>query len=221
MHEAILAAMRQSILDGAPDIAAALARRALEAGLDPLAAIQEGYVGGLREAGDLFGRRQLFLPDLMMAAEAMKSAVAILEPEMQRRGSRRDALGRVVLGTARGDIHEIGKNLVATVLTASGFEVHDLGVDVAPERFAESAGALAADVVGVSSLLTTTMTRQRAVIEALERAGLRARVKVIVGGAPVTRAWATEIGADGYAPNALAALDLVRSLLGKPAEVSA
>lgn len=220
MHETILAAMRQSILDGAPATAAILARQGLEAGIDPLAALQEGYAGGLREAGDLFGRRQLFLPDLMMAAEAMKAATGVLEPEMRRRGTRRDSAGRIVLGTVRGDIHEIGKNLVATVLTASGFEVHDLGVDVPPERFAESAGSLAADVVGVSALLTTTMTRQRSVVEALERAGLRAAVKVIVGGAPVTRAWAGEIGADGYAPNALAALDLVRSLLSKPAGVT-
>jgi corrinoid protein of di/trimethylamine methyltransferase len=213
MPDDLLTAMRQAVVDCAPDTAAALARSALERGLDPLATIQEGFVLGLNEVGEQFARRELFLPDLMMAAEAMRSATAVLEPEIVRRGSRRESRGIVILGTVKGDIHEIGKNLVATVLTASGFEVHDLGVDVAPERFAAAVAEFSAGVVGLSSLLTTTMARQRTVVAALTIAGVRDRVKVIVGGAPVTRAWAAEIGADGYAPNALAALDLVRSLL--------
>jgi methylmalonyl-CoA mutase cobalamin-binding domain/chain len=133
---------------------------------------------------------------------------------MAARSTSRSVAGRVVIGTVKGDIHEIGKNLVATMLGAAGFEVHDLGVDVAPDRFAEKAAEVGADIVGVSALLTTTMTGGRAVIAALEARGLRPGVKVIVGGAPVTRAWAAEIGADGYSEDAVGAVALAKSLVG-------
>jgi methylmalonyl-CoA mutase cobalamin-binding domain/chain len=151
---------------------------------------------------------------MMLAARAMKAAVAVLEPEMTRRASRRAVLGRVVIGTVKGDIHEIGKNLVAMMLTASGFEVHDLGVDVPFERFVEKATEVGADIVGVSALLTTTMTGQRTVVEQLAAAGLRPGVKVIVGGAPVTSSWASEIGADGYSEDAVGAVALAKQLMG-------
>jgi methylmalonyl-CoA mutase cobalamin-binding domain/chain len=133
---------------------------------------------------------------------------------MKARATERQVAGRVVIGTVKGDIHEIGKNLVATMLGAAGFEVHDLGVDVPPERFAEKAAEVNADIVGVSALLTTTMTGQRAVIAALAERGLRPAVKVIIGGAPVTRGWAAEIGADGYSEDAVGAVALARSLMG-------
>jgi methylmalonyl-CoA mutase cobalamin-binding domain/chain len=133
---------------------------------------------------------------------------------MTRRASRRTVLGRVVLGTVKGDIHEIGKNLVGMMLTASGFEVHDLGVDVPFERFVEKAAEVQADIVGVSALLTTTMTGQRTVVEQLVAAGLRPGIKVIVGGAPVTSSWAAEIGADGYSEDAVGAVTLARQLMG-------
>ncbi len=155
----------------------------------------------------------MFLPDLVMAGEAMKAATGVLEPELQKGGARRDVLGRIVLGTVQGDIHEIGKTLVSTMLAASGFEVDDLGVDVPYERFATRAREIGADIVGVSALLTTTMTGQRQVVEALDRHGLRPRVKVIVGGAPVTRAWAEEIGADGYGEDAVAAVAIAKALV--------
>jgi methylmalonyl-CoA mutase cobalamin-binding domain/chain len=151
---------------------------------------------------------------MMLAARAMQKALAILEPELKRQATVRHVVGRVVIGTVKGDIHEIGKNLVGMMLSTSGFEVHDLGVDVAPDRFVEAAREHDADVVGVSALLTTTMAGQRTVVEALAAAGLRDRVKVIVGGAPASQSWAQEIGADGYSEDAIGAVALARRLLG-------
>jgi corrinoid protein of di/trimethylamine methyltransferase len=213
----IFSDMKQSIIDGDVDAAEELARRALEEGIDPLEAVNLGYLPGMQQVGVDFGAKVLFLPDVVIAAEAMKKATAILEPEMARRGSERTVAGRVVLGTVKGDIHEIGKSLVGTLLSANGFEVHDLGVDVPFAKFAEKAREVNADIVGVSALLTTTMTGQQSVIEALDDLGLRPRVKVIVGGAPVTREWAEKIGADGYSGDALAAVVLAKSLMASKA----
>jgi len=214
MTEKLFTAMRQSVIDGDPDVAMELARQALASGVDPLAAIDEGYVPGIHVVGDQFHTGELFLPDMMAAAQAMQKAIAVLEPEMAARAAHRHVLGRVVIGTVKGDIHEIGKNLVGMMLMANGFEVHDLGVDVAPERFVEVAREVGANVVGVSALLTTTMVGQRAVIQQLADAGLRDGVKVIVGGAPVTRAWADEIGADGFGEDAVGAVAVARTLVG-------
>jgi len=213
MSEALFAAMKQSIIDGDEEAAAAVAQQALDAGIDPLDAINRGYVEGMSYVGDQFSQGEMFLPDMMLAAEAMKAAVAVLEPEMTRRGMHRTMLGKVVLGTVKGDIHEIGKNLVATMLSASGFEVYDLGVDVAFEKFIEKAREVNADIIGMSALLTTTMTGQRTVIDLLAKAGLRPQVKVMVGGAPVTRSWAAEIGADGMSEDAMGAVVLAKKLV--------
>ncbi len=208
-----LAAMRQSIIDGAPDTASNLARQAIECGLAPIDAINNGYVPGMHAVGEQFARGQMYLPDMMASAEAMRAAMAVLDPELKKLGTETPRAGVVVLGTTKGDIHEIGKILVGTLLTAHGFQVHDLGVDVAGEEFAAKAREVGADIVGVSSLLTTTMRNQRTVVEALEKAGLRSQVRVMVGGAPVTRRWAEEIGADGYAPNAMSAVTLALELM--------
>jgi trimethylamine corrinoid protein len=213
MSSATYSAMRQSIVNGAPDTAAELAKQAVVSGLPPLDAIHNGYVAGMHDVGEQFARGQMFLPDMMASAEAMRAAMAVLEPELTRLGAERPMAGVVVLGTTKGDIHEIGKILVGTLLTAHGFRVHDLGVDVAGEKFADKARELGADIVGVSALLTTTMRNQKGVIESLEKAGLRSRVKVMVGGAPVTRGWAQEIGADGYAKDAMSAVALARELM--------
>jgi len=213
MHSDHFAAMRQSIIDGAPESASTLARQALELGIGPLEAIDQGYVPGMTEVGTQYAQHQMFLPDMLASAEAMKAAMAVLEPELKRRGGERPSAGTVILGTTKGDIHEIGKTLVGTLLTAHGFKVHDLGVDVPSEQFAVKARELAADVVGVSALLTTTMRGQKSVVEVLDREQLRPRVKIIVGGAPVTRQWAEEIGADGYAKDAISAVALVRDLI--------
>lgn len=217
MPNPIFSLMKQSIIDGDVDAAEELARRALEEGIDPLEAVNLGYLPGMQQVGVDFGAKILYLPDVVIAAEAMKKATAILEPEMQRRGSERTVAGRVVLGTVKGDIHEIGKSLVGTLLSANGFEVYDLGVDVPFAKFAEKAREVNADIVGVSALLTTTMTGQQSVIEALDDLGLRPQVKVMVGGAPVTREWAEKIGADGYSGDALAAVVLAKSLMASKA----
>jgi len=214
MSDELFSAMRQSIVDGEAEQAADLARQALAQGLDPLAAIDQGFVPGVLYVGEQFGHGEMFLPDLVLAGEALKAAVAVLEPEMQKRGVQRQTLGKVVLGTVKGDIHEIGKTLVGAMLTAHGFEVYDLGVDVPFAQFAAKAREVGADIVGVSALLTTTMAGQRAVIQALEEADLRPQVKVMVGGAPVTRRWAEEIGADGYGEDAIAAVAVARRLVG-------
>jgi corrinoid protein of di/trimethylamine methyltransferase len=209
----LLEELRQSIVDGMPEHAAELARQAMEQGIEPAQALDQGCVPGMDYVGRRFGCHEIFLPDVMAASEAMKAAVAVLEPEMRRRGTERKARGTVVLGTVKGDIHEIGKSLVAIMLTAAGFQVHDLGVSVATEAFAAKIREVDADIVGVSALLTTTMTVQRSVVESLDREGLRPRVKIMVGGAPVTRQWAEEIGADGYAKNASEAVTLARTFM--------
>lgn len=208
-----LSAMRQSIIDGAPDTASSLAEQGLAAGMAPIEAINNGYVPGMHDVGEQFARGQMFLPDMMASAEAMRAAMSVLDPELKKLGTERPTAGVVVLGTTKGDIHEIGKILVGTMLTAHGFRVHDLGVDVAGEKFAAKARELKADIVGVSALLTTTMRNQKTVVEAIEKEGLRAQVKIMVGGAPVTRRWAEEIGADGYAKDAMSAVALAQELM--------
>jgi len=214
-------AMRQSIIDGAPDTASGLAQQALAARVAPIDAINNGFVPGMHDVGEQFAKGQMFLPDMMASAEAMRAAMAVLDPELKKLGTQRPMAGVVVLGTTRGDIHEIGKILVGTLLTAHGFRVHDLGVDVPGEKFAAQARELGADIVGVSALLTTTMRNQKSVVEALEKAGLRSQVKIMVGGAPVTRRWADEIGADGYAKDAMSAVALARELMAQKTQSAA
>jgi corrinoid protein of di/trimethylamine methyltransferase len=214
VSDELFAAMRQSVIEGEAEQAEALAHQALQSGIEPLAAINQGFVPGMTTVGEQFGCGQAFVPDLMMAAEAMKKGMAVLEPALRASGVERQVLGRVVLGTVKGDIHEIGKSLVALMLSTGGFEVHDLGVDVPFEKFAAKAREVNADLVGVSALLTTTMPGQAKVIQALEAAGLRPKVKVMVGGAPVSRGWAEQIGADGYSEDALGALAVAKSLMG-------
>ncbi|HKI00129.1 MAG TPA: corrinoid protein [Candidatus Sulfotelmatobacter sp.] len=213
MPDNTFSAMRQSIVDGAPDTASSLAQQAVASGVAPLDAINIGYVPGMHEVGEQFAKGQMFLPDMMASAEAMRAAMAVLDPELKKLGEERPMSGVVVLGTTKGDIHEIGKILVGTLLTAHGFRVHDLGVDVPGEKFAAKARELNADIVGVSALLTTTMRNQKGVVEAIEQSGLRSRVKIMVGGAPVTRRWAEEIGADGYAKDAMSAVALAQELM--------
>ena len=209
------AAMRQSIVDGTAETAAALAQEALRAGIAPLDAIQRGYVPGMHAVGEEFAHRRMFLPDMMASAEAMRAAMSVLDPELLKLGAERPVAGVVVLGTVKGDIHEIGKTLVGTLLAAYGFRVHDLGVDVSAEKFLAKTHELRPDIIGLSALLTTTLKYQRNVIEALENEGLRAKLRVLVGGAPATRQWAEEIGADGYGKDAVSAVALAQSLVAQ------
>ena len=215
MSEEFYKEMTQSIMDGDSDRAVELAKKSLAMQIHPLDAITKGFVVGVNCVGEQFGRGEAFLPELVMAGEAMKAAVATLEPELKKLGSARQIKGRVVLATVEGDIHEIGKTLVGTMLSASGFEVHDLGVDAPADKIIGKALEVNADIIGMSALLTTTMVRQREVIEELDKEGLRPRIKVLVGGAPITRDWFEKIKADGYSEDAIGAVKVAEQLVGK------
>jgi corrinoid protein of di/trimethylamine methyltransferase len=214
MSEELFKRMAQAVIDGDPDEAAALAQQALDQGVDPLEAINKGYTPGMDVVGELYTTGEYFLPDLILGGEAMKAALAILEPVLKAGGQQRKVLGTIVLGTVKGDIHEIGKALVGSMLSANGFQVYDLGIDIEAEEFVVKAREHNADIVALSALLTTTMLHQRDVIDHLAEAGLRDRVKVIVGGSPVTQAWADDIGADGYAEDAAGAVVVSKKLMG-------
>jgi corrinoid protein of di/trimethylamine methyltransferase len=165
------------------------------------------------EVGELYSTGEYFLPDLILGGEAMKTALAVLEPALKASGQSREVLGVVVLGTVKGDIHEIGKSLVGSMLAANGFEVYDVGIDIEASEFVAKAQEVQADIVALSALLTTTMLHQRDVIEHLAEAGLRERVKVMVGGSPVTQGWADQIGADGFAEDAANAVVAAKKLM--------
>jgi corrinoid protein of di/trimethylamine methyltransferase len=214
MSEDLYKKMAQAVVDGDTDAAASLAEGALELGVDPLEAINKGFTVGMDVVGELYSTGEYFLPDLILGGEAMKAALAVLEPALRAGGQQRKVLGRVVLGTVKGDIHEIGKALVGSMLAAHGFEVFDVGIDVESDVFVAKAREHNADIVALSALLTTTMLRQRDVIEHLAEAGLRERVKVMVGGCPVTQSWAEQIGAEGFAEDAAGAVVVAKRLLG-------
>ena len=215
MTEEQFRAMAQSIIDGDPERSAELAQGAVDAGINPLEAINAGFVEGVNQVGAAFSAGEAFIPQLVMAGEAMKAAIRILEPELERQGQKRAILGKVVLATVEGDIHDIGKTLVGTMMAASGFEVYDLGADVPIGDIVDKALEVEADIVGMSALLTTTMLKQKAVIAALKEAGIRDKVVVMVGGSPVTRRWQEEIGADGFSEDASGAVLAAKALLGK------
>jgi trimethylamine corrinoid protein len=215
IKDELLRSMNEAIVAGDKAAAVALAADAVRSGADLLEVIEKGFVTGLQKVGELWEQGDYFLPELISSAEAMKAAMAVLEPELDRKKIETRSGGKVVIGTVEGDIHDIGKNLVASMLQAGGFEVFDLGADVKLERFVEKAEAEGAAIICLSALLTTTMTNQKRFIALLRDRGLRDKFKVLVGGAPANRKWADEIGADGYAENAVAAVKLVRSIAGR------
>ena len=212
MSQELFKKMAQSILDGDDEVSAELAQKALNEGIDPLAAITDGFMPGVNEVGDNFACGDAFLPELVMAGEAMKAAIAVLEPAMMASGVSRQVLGTVVLATVEGDIHEIGKTLVGTMLTSSGFKVYDLGVDVPTADLIAKAEEVGADIIGLSALLTTTMIKQKEVIDEVAKRGLK--VMVMVGGAPVTKEWVQRIEADGYSEDAIGAVSVAKELMG-------
>jgi len=201
----------KSIIDADKAKAEELAKSAIAAGMDPLEVINEGFSVGIAKVGDLFGRGELFLPELILSAEAMKMATDILSAALPQGAKKR---GKVVIGTAQGDIHDIGKSMVVSFLQANGFEVYDVGRDVETQKFIDKAQEVDADIIGMSALLTTTMSGQKTLIEELKKAGLRDRFKVMVGGAPATQRWADRIGADAYGVDAADAAAKAKKLLG-------
>jgi len=212
MSDDLIAQITQSIVNGDPDEALALTQQALSAGIEPMQIVDDGLVRGMDIVGEKFSVGEMFLPHLVMAAKGLEKSMELLEPELEARQQSIERAGTIVIGTVQGDIHEIGKSLVGTMLSVNGFKVHDLGVDVPVMTFVEKVRETGADMLGMSALLTTTMTKQRDVIEALEDVGIRDQVKVLVGGAPVSQVWADEIGADGYAEDATQAVHVAEEL---------
>ncbi|MHB8524226.1 MAG: corrinoid protein [Limisphaerales bacterium] len=203
-----------AVIGGDATTAHAIAEQALAEGVDPLKLVTEFMAPAMDEVGRRFECNEYFVPELLLAARAMKSALELIRPLLVARGD--EPVGRVVIGTVKGDLHDIGKNLVAAMLEGGGFEVIDLGVNVSPEMFAATVKEKNANIVALSALLTTTMPSMKTTIDALKVSGVRDRVKVLIGGAPITQKYADEIGADGYSDNAAAAVAVAKHALSKP-----
>ena len=203
----------ESVLQGNKEQAIELAQKSIELKYDPLKVIDEGFIKGIKKVGELWEEGTYFLPELVLGAETVKSALSVLQPILLERNIQRKATGRVIIGTVQGDIHDIGKTIVATMLSANGFEVIDLGVDVPNQTFVQKVKEYQINFLCMSSLLTTTMQNQAKVIEELVKAKIRENLKVMVGGAPTSREWANQIGADLYAENAVEAVKVAKSAL--------
>ena len=213
--EEVLEKMEKAIVEGDKDEAEALAKEAIKEKMDLSEVIDRGYVPGIQKVGDLWEKGEYFLPELITSAECMKGAMQVLQPELEKAQISARSKGKVVIGTVEGDIHDIGKNLVSSMLAANGFQVIDLGADVKLERFIEKAEEENADFICLSALLTTTMLGQKKVIEILKEKNLAGRYKVLVGGAPVNQKWADDIGAEGYGENAMIAVKVAKKLTGE------
>jgi corrinoid protein of di/trimethylamine methyltransferase len=209
--EEIVTRLKNAVINYEMETIADLANQAIKEGVDPLVAIEKGLAEGIKTVGERFGKGEIYLPELVMGAEAMKTALAVLEPAVPA-GQHRATLGKVLIGTVQDDIHEIGKNLVSTMLSSNGFEVIDLGVNVPSEDFLKKAQETKANVIAMSALMTTTMPRMAEVIAPLKKQD--ASVKTLVGGAPVTDVYAKEIGSDGYSGDASGAVDVTKGLVG-------
>lgn len=210
--------MRDSILEGNAGEAQRLAELSLKEGIDAGESITGGFSPGIAKVGDLWEEGEYFLPELVAGAEAMKAGMEVLKKALKG-DQKGTSSGKIVIGTVSGDIHDIGKSLVGAILSANGFEVFDLGTDVSPEAFVKTAKETQAQVIGMSALLTTTMSAQKNVIELLQKEGIRGKVKVIVGGAPITKEWAQSIGADDAPADAFEAVSSVKRLLGQEVRV--
>lgn len=209
----IIENLRKAVLDLDVDSVRVAAEQAVRLGIDPIEAIDDGLAKGVRTIGDKFAVGEAFLTELVMAGEAMKAGVEVLRPVILERKLQRKSTGIVVIGTVHGDIHDIGKNIVAVMLEAAGFEVNDLGVDVPSDSFVDKTKESKAHIVAMSALLTVTTPEQKNTVQALEKAGIRKNVKVAVGGAAVTPEWAREIGAEGYSDNAVDAVELFKKMV--------
>lgn len=208
--EALIQTMQENVINGQRAEVEALVRQALDANIPPDEILNTGLIAAMKEVGARFEAGDFYVPEMLIAARAMQAGLAILKPHLVQSGV--EAVGKVVIGTVKGDLHDIGKNLVAMMLEGAGFEIIDLGTDAAPDKFVSAVKESNARVIGMSALLTTTMSNMKLVIARLKEAGLRDSIKVMVGGAPVTEAFAKEIGADGYAPDASRAVALAQRL---------
>ena len=207
----LVSQISENLIKGKANEVKALVQQALDAGEDPATILNQGLLAGMSIVGERFKKNEVYVPEVLIAARAMKAGMAVLQPRLVAAGVK--PIGVAVLGTVKGDLHDIGKNLVAMMWEGAGIKVVDLGIDVPPEKFVESAKQNQANLIGVSALLTTTMVNMKAVVEKVREAGLAGKVKVMVGGAPVTQAFCDEIGADGYAPDAASAADLAKEFL--------
>ena len=202
----------ENLIQGKADKVKELTQRSVDEGQDVSKILNEGLLAGMSVVGDKFKKNEFYVPEVLIAARAMKAGMQIIRPLLAEKGVK--GAGKIILGTVRGDLHDIGKNLVGMMLEGAGFEITDLGVDVPPEKFVEAAKEKDVDIIGLSALLTTTMPGMKDVIEAIKSSDLKDKVKVMIGGAPVTQDYADEIGADGYAPDAASAVDKAKQLIG-------
>lgn len=215
MHE-IFSELKQAIIDGDEDIVEELAQKVIEESINPVDAVQQGLIKGIEVVGELWKAGEVFLPDVMMSAEAMKVGLGLLEPEIAKLGmSQGEPKGKLVLGTVEGDIHDIGKNITGAMFTAAGYKVFDIGTDIKAKDFVLKAQEVGADIIGASALLTTTMSAQKEIIDYLKEHNLRDQFKVFIGGGPTSQAYADEIGADGWAESADEAVSLADRMLAK------
>jgi len=210
----LLIQISESLKAGEEEKVGALTRKAIQQGLPPKEVLEQGLIAGMSVIGEQFKAHEIFLPEVLLAAKAMYAGMDVLRPLLEREGVV--ALGKVILGTVQGDLHDIGKNLVGILLKGAGFEVVDLGKDIPPEKFVETAKQEGASVIGMSALLTTTMPAMRSVVSLLKAQGLEGRIKTIVGGAPVTAQYAREIGADAFGYDGTSAVEECKKLVGKP-----
>jgi len=215
-REDLIKAAIEAVIKGDEEAAVGVANKVISEGLNPIEIISEGFAKGMITVGDLFAKEEYALPQVLLSAAAMQDAMDVLDPHIPREDVK-EKMGVVVIGTVQGDIHEIGKRIVGTMLEVYGFEVHDLGADVPIEKFIEKAKELKADIVATSALMTTTMMSQKKLEEALQEAGIRDSVKTMVGGAAVTKEWADSIGADGYGQDVTEAVDAAKELV-KPSK---
>lgn len=213
--EEIFNKMKEAVILGDTKEALKWTREAVDKGVDPRDAIEKGLVEGIKEIGARWDREEIYLPEIVIAADTFKKGAAILDRELMRMGKTRESLGKILLGTVEGDIHDLGKNIVGTYLTAAGFDVYDLGVDVPTETFVKKVEELKPHIIGLSALCSFTMPMQKKIIDALKEVGLRDKAKVIVGGCSATQEWADEIGADAFGEDVFDALEKVKKLLGK------
>lgn len=213
MENEILINLKKAILKYDKQMAKAFAEKAIGENIDPII-IMDVLTNAIRQIGDGFGQGELFLPELVGAAEALQEATPVVEEAIKRGGKRRKSLGTVALGTVFGDLHTIGKSMVGALLTAEGFEVHDLGINVPTEKFVSAVKGLKANILAMSALLTTTAPEARIVIETLKEEGIREKVKIMIGGGAITADFANSIGADGYDPTAPGAVRVAKELLG-------